>query len=61
MQDYHGDSLGAGIGNAEEEVDFLMRTVLFFTGVVNFCYGIRLDPYYALTGQELPGAAKESV
>lgn len=54
----HGDNLGKGIANAEEEVDFLMRTVLFFMGMVNLRYGIQLDPYYAMTGQELPAAAK---
>jgi hypothetical protein len=52
--------LGKGIANADEEVDFLMRTVLFFMGMVNLHYDIRIDPYYAMTGQELPAAAKGS-
>jgi hypothetical protein len=54
----HGNDLGKGMGKADDEVDFLMRTVLFFMGMVNLHYDIRLDPYYAMTGQELPAAAK---
>lgn len=50
----HGDSLGKGIAKAEGEVDYLMKTVLFFQGLVNLRYGLMLDPYYAFTGKELP-------
>jgi len=35
-----------------------MRTVLFFMGMVNLHYDIRLDPYYAMTGKERPLPAK---
>jgi hypothetical protein len=50
----HGDSLGKGIKNASEEVDYLLRTVLFFMGLVNLHYNLRLDPYYSMTGKERP-------
>ena len=55
----HVETLGKGITNAEGEVDFLMRTALFFLGMVNLHYGIRLDPYYAMTGRELALPAKK--
>lgn len=49
----HGDNLGNGIDNAAAEVEYLSQTVLFFMGLVNLRYKIMIDPYYALTGQEL--------
>jgi hypothetical protein len=56
----HGNEI-AIINHAHEEVDYLMRTVLFFMGLVNLRYGIKLDPFYTLTGQELqiPPAEKK--
>ena len=50
----HGISPLHGIAAAEEEVDYLTRTVLFFLGLVNLRYGLRLDPFYVFTGKELP-------
>ncbi len=50
----HGDSLGEGIENAAAEVEYLSQTALLFMGLVNFRYNVMIDPYYALTGQELP-------
>lgn len=50
----HGTSPPQGIAAAEEEVDYLTRTVLFFLGLVNLRYGLRLDPFYVFTGKELP-------
>jgi hypothetical protein len=57
----HADSLGEGIENASEEVDYLARTALYFMGLVNLRYDLKLDPYYSLTGHELqiPPAASE--
>jgi hypothetical protein len=56
----HGNEITV-INRAHEEVDYLMRTVLFFMGLVNRRYGIQLDPFYAVTGQELqiPPAEKK--
>ena len=50
----HGDGPIPGIAAADEEVDYLMRMVLFFQGLVNLRYGLKLDPFYAFTGMELP-------
>jgi len=50
----HGDSLGNGIKNASEEVNYLSGTVLYFMGLVNLRYKLMIDPYYSLVGQELP-------
>jgi hypothetical protein len=45
----HGQSLGKGIAAAEDEVEFLMKTALFFMGLVNLRYGLKLNPLYLLT------------
>jgi hypothetical protein len=45
----HGGSLGKGIAAAEEEVEFLMKTALFFMGLVNLRYGLKLNPLYVIT------------
>jgi len=50
----HGISAPQEIAAAEEEVDYLTRTVLYFMGLVNLRYGLRLDPFYVFTGKELP-------
>jgi hypothetical protein len=50
----HGKDPLQGIDSAEQEVDYLTRTVLFFLGLVNLRYGLRLDPFYVHTGKELP-------
>jgi len=47
----HGDSLGKGISHAADEVDYLMRTVLFFMGLVNCHYGLTLNPHYSVMGK----------
>jgi hypothetical protein len=50
----HGDNLGKGIENAADHVDYLMRTVLFFQGLVNLRYDLKLDPLYSIAGIERP-------
>lgn len=50
----HGAELGRGIGNADAEVDYLMRTGLFFTGLLNLRYGLKVDPFFFTTGKERP-------
>lgn len=50
----HGDSIEHGIKNASEEVDYMSRTVLFLMGLVNLRYKLMIDPFYSLTGQEMP-------
>jgi len=52
----HGERLGKGIGNADAEVDYLMRTVLFLMGLVNLRYKVMINPFYSMTGKEPPPA-----
>jgi hypothetical protein len=54
QQVIHGNGPVQGIADADEEVDYLMRMVLFFQGLVNLRYGLTLNPVYAFTGKELP-------
>jgi len=42
----HGDGLGMELKNADDEIDYLMRTALYFMGLVNLRYGFRLAPAY---------------
>jgi len=50
----HGNGPVQPIPNAEDEVDYLSRMVLFLQGLVNLRYGITLDPFYVFTGRESP-------
>jgi hypothetical protein len=50
----HGNGPVQELAGAEDEVDYLMRLVLFLQGLVNLRYGLRLEPFYALTGKERP-------
>jgi hypothetical protein len=42
----HGDGLGMELKNADDEIDYLMRTALYFMGLVNLRYGFKLAPAY---------------
>jgi len=42
----HGDGLGMELKNADDEIDFLMRTGLYYMGLVNLRYGFKLAPLY---------------
>lgn len=42
----HGKSLGRAFTNADDEVDYLMRTALFYMGLVNLRYGLQINPLY---------------
>jgi hypothetical protein len=42
----HGDGLGMELKNADDEVDYLMRTALYFMGLVNLRYGFKMAPAY---------------
>jgi hypothetical protein len=50
----HGVNSLPKIADAEKEVDYLTRTVLFFQGLVNLQYGLKLDPFFIFTGQQRP-------
>ncbi len=43
----HGEALGRVIPNVEQELEYLLRTTMFLMGLVNFHYGLRLDPMHA--------------
>ena len=49
----HGINRLERIASADEEVDYLTRTVLFFMGLIDLRYGRRLDPFFIFTGKEL--------
>ncbi len=42
----HGDGLGMELKDADNEVDYLTRTALYFMGLVNLRYGFRMNPVY---------------
>ena len=42
----HGDGLGMELKNADDEIDYLMRTALYYMGLVNLRYGLKLAPLY---------------
>jgi hypothetical protein len=42
----HGDNLIRELKNPDDEVDYLMRTALFYMGMVNLHYGLKLNPLY---------------
>jgi hypothetical protein len=53
----HGNGLVQELADAEAEVDYLMRVTLFSQGLVNLRYGLRLDPFYSVTGKQPPPVA----
>lgn len=42
----HGESLGLGIAEADENLSFLQKTSLFFMGLVNYRYNVKIVPDY---------------
>lgn len=44
----HGEGLGRALPSAAHDVEYLMKTALLLMGLVNFRYGLKLDPYYPL-------------
>jgi hypothetical protein len=42
----HGDGLGMELKSADDEIDYLMRTALYYMGLVNLRYGFKLAPLY---------------
>jgi hypothetical protein len=42
----HGDGLGMELNDSDNEVDYLMRTALYFMGLVNLRYGFQINPIY---------------
>jgi hypothetical protein len=43
----HGERLGLGIAQADEDLSFLQKTLLFFMGVVNYRYKLKIVADYA--------------
>ncbi len=44
----HGEALGQSIVNADDEFDYMCRTCMYFMGLVNFRYNLKIDPKSAL-------------
>jgi hypothetical protein len=42
----HGETLGKDLRNADDEIDYMMRTALFYMGLVNLRYGLQINPLY---------------
>lgn len=42
----HGDALGQPIADVEAEFDYMQRTCMYFMGLVNYRYGLRIDPAF---------------
>jgi hypothetical protein len=42
----HGDGLGMELKDADNEIDYLTRTALYFMGLVNLRYGFQINPVY---------------
>jgi hypothetical protein len=53
----HGNGPVQALADAGAEVDYLMRVTLFSQGLVNLRYGLRLDPFYSVTGKKPPPVA----
>jgi hypothetical protein len=53
----HGNGPVQALADAGAEVDYLMRVTLFSQGSVNLRYGLRLDPFYSVTGKKPPPVA----
>lgn len=43
----HGDALGKPITDVETELDYMNKTCMYFMGLVNFRYRLRIDPNFA--------------
>jgi hypothetical protein len=44
----HGEALGQTIANVDDEFDYMHRTCMYFMGLVNLKYDLKIDPYVAL-------------
>lgn len=42
----HGRGINKKLNNTDEEVEYLMKTALFFMGLVNLRYGLKITPEY---------------
>lgn len=42
----HGQGVSKKIDNPDDEVEYLMKTTLFYMGMVNLKYGLQLNPVY---------------
>jgi hypothetical protein len=45
----HGDALGRPINAVEDELDYMNRTCMYFLGLVNLRYGLKIDPQFVMT------------
>lgn len=45
----HGEGLGKGLASAEEETEFMMKTAMYFMGLVNLRYGLKINPVYVFS------------
>ena len=45
----HGQGVRKKLDNPEDEVEYLMKTALFYMGLVNLRYGLQLNPLYTFT------------
>jgi hypothetical protein len=52
----HGSGVAQPIVDCEKKLEFLVKTGLFFTGMVNASLGVKINPLYAL-GLQIPVAA----
>lgn len=53
----HGNGPVQALADAEAEVDYLMRVILFSQRLVNLRYGLRLAPFYSMTVKQPPSVA----
>ena len=44
----HGEALGQTIANADDEFDYMNRTCMYFMGLVNLKYNLKIDAQSAL-------------
>jgi hypothetical protein len=49
----HGKGIEKGLATAADDVEYLMKTAMFCMMLVNFRYGLKLDPVYTFTGIDL--------
>lgn len=47
----HGKALGQPIPNVDDEFDYMNRTCLYFMGLVNLKYNLKIDPQLAFCGR----------
>lgn len=45
----HGDALGQPLGDMDDELLYVVRTCMYFMGLVNEKYGLRIDPQAIFT------------